>query len=186
MSEKPKTEKLLDAARTEDTPTEDTSGANSGDGVTFDEAQQKHIDTIIAERLSRAREKWQTAAETEAATETAKAAAQRLKDEKKFQELAEQREAQIAELQPQLKQAAADLEKYRAAMAERVHARLTEVPDYLQELLENMEPLAQFLYIEKHAADWGQRPGGPPPTPKPSSEEITDEQRRKGAFHIRL
>lgn len=189
MAKPSKTDKLLDEAREqqspEETPTGDTPG-ESGTGAVFSAEQQQHVDKIIADRLSRAREKWQTEAEAQTTQDKAKAAAKQLEDEKKFQELADQRKAEIAELQPQVKALTADLEKYRNAIASRVKAHMEGVPDYLKPLLEGREPLEQFLYIEEHASEWGQAPEGPPPTPRPGSEEITDTVRRKRAYHARL
>jgi hypothetical protein len=189
MTKPNQTDKLLDEARKQppaDTPTGDTPGEQSGDGAVFSAEQQQHVDKIIADRLSRAREKWQTEAQATAEQDQAKAAAQQLEEEKKFQELADQRKAEIAELQPQVKELTADLEKYRNAISGRVKARLESVPDYLKPLLEDREPLEQFLYIEEHGAEWGQAPEGPPPSPKPGSEEITTTVRRQRAYRARL
>lgn len=168
--------------------TEDAAGADKGQDsgdVTFSEAQQGKLDTIIGERLQRAREKWEAEAETAKKKAIEQAEATRLEEQKEFQKLAEQRAAKVVELEGQVEQAAslqADLDRYKGALKQYVAAAREGLPDHLTPLLDALDPVAQLEYLTANAEALGQVVTGPPPTPKPKGDgQLDDTTRRKRA-----
>jgi hypothetical protein len=171
-----------------DEETGDAPGEQSGksSSVEFTPEQQETLDDIIAERLSRQREKLEREAEEQRQQARREAEEKRLEEQQEYQELAEQRKAELDDVKPQVEQLTADLERYQTAVAKRVKARLEDVPGFVKPLLEGRDPLEQWLYIEEHSSEWQAGHDGPPPSPKPDREDITDAERKQRGWKPRL
>lgn len=173
---------------TEGQDTEDAAGADKGQDsgdVTFSEAQQGKLDTIIGERLQRAREKWEAEATTAKRKAAEQAEATRLEEQQEFQKLAEQRAARVAELEAEIEQVEplqTELGRYKGALEQYVTAAREGLPEHLTPLLDALDPVAQLEYLTTNAEALGQPVSGPPPTPRAQGTGEPDEtERRKRA-----
>lgn len=195
MSDENKTQELLKQEReqsSDDPDTDDTAGADEGEKggteVTFSAEQQARLDEIIAERLKRQREKLEREAEEARHKAEQEAEEARMAEQKKFEELAEKRKAELDELEPQLTAVTEERDTYREALAEHVKQQLENVPELVKDLLEDRDPVEVLNYLTEHADELSKAsgPDGPPKTPKPKgSGELTDDEIRKAAWHVR-
>jgi len=91
-------------------PVEETVDATDGGqekpttGVTFSPEQQETFDRVLADRLKRARAKWEQDQQDALAKKEAAAEEQRLKDQQAFKELSEKQAEQITALQAQIEE----------------------------------------------------------------------------------
>jgi flagellar motility protein MotE (MotC chaperone) len=166
------------------------SAEKTGSGVeelTFTPEQQAKIDQIIAERLRRQGEKLKAEADEARKAAERQAEESRLAEQQKFQELADKRKAQLETLEPQVKTLQEQVERYRSALEQYTKAALEQAPDFVRPLLEKMDPVDQLQYLSEHAAAFAAGAAdGPPKTPKPRGEgELSDDERKKRAWHIR-
>jgi len=164
-----------------DTKPDDATGSDKAGGKTFTQAE---LDAIVEKRLSRERE-----AQERKATEAQKAAEiERLEKDRKFEELANARKAEIDTLaakakdgetaQTQLARATTALEAYR-------DAQFGKLPEEIAELLSGKDIVDQLDWLTKNGAKFvapnaaGASPakkGGGTPAPvkgKPVSGELT-------------
>lgn len=129
-------------------PTGDAPGQQSGEGVTFTPEQQAALDKIVGERLGRAKEKWESTAET--AREKAKDAAEtaRLTEQQEFKTLADKANARVLELEP----LAAQVEVYSETFTKMLEARRKGLPPHIVTLLDAVgDPLKQLTWLEENA-----------------------------------
>lgn len=158
---------------TEPTASEPTAPEpNSGDGVTFSEEQQKHLDKLLADRLKRAKQKWQE--DTDAAKAEADRAAEerRLESEREFEELANQRKSDLdaakadgAEKQAKIDELEARRERLEAVLKAQLAEARKNLPDHIINLLDKLDVPDQLEWIAENAgqlkqANW--RLGTPP------------------------
>ncbi len=164
-------------------------GEGGGAEIAFTAEQQAKIDQIIAERLKRQSEKLKAEADEARQQAERQAEEARLAEQQKFQELADKRKAQIDAIEPQLEGIQEQLERYRVALEEYVKSAASEVPDFVRPLLEKMDPVDQLHYLSEHADAFTAKNGGaegPPKTPKKRGEgELSDEERKARAWHVR-
>lgn len=161
------------------------SPPNAGEVVQFTPAQQAHLDNVIAERLKRAKEKWE--ADTTAAQRKAEEAAEavRLAEQQKWQELAQKREGMVKDLEGKLAEAGRErtrLERLEAALKSHLDAARAGLPPHLLALLDKMPTEEQLEYIAANAA--ALRPGQAasiPPTPAATNAPALNEAERRAA-----
>lgn len=91
----------------------------------------------------------------------------RLKEQQKWQQLAEQHERQLTELKPQLEAATQQAERYKAAVEAQVKAQLANVPEHLHGLLAKLDPVEQLEWLAANADKLKPAVRGIPPTPRP-------------------
>jgi hypothetical protein len=108
------------------TATDDQAGAQAQSGAPqFTTEQQKQIDRLIAERLKSARAKWDADTKTEADKAKAEAEAAQLKEQQKWQELAEKNEGRVKQLEP----LTGRVEKLEGAVAKLLDAKIEALGD---------------------------------------------------------
>ena len=146
-----------------------------GEGATaaapsFSPEQQAAVDKIVADRLTRAKDKWMADQQAQAAANTDAAEAKRLADEKKYEELARKHEGRAAELDGKLKTAAADLERATALINGLLEGKKKGLPEPIAKLLEGRNIFEQLEIADAYLAAQpaaGQRPATTLPTPAP-------------------
>jgi len=122
--------------------------------------------------------------------ERAKAADEKLAEEKKFEELAAQREKRLGELEPEVTQLKADVEKHKAEakaatdkVAELVEQQMKvlKLDDAVTELLNGKTAVEKLDWIVKHAEKLGKSAGVLPVTPKSDTDaaKVSDDEARK-------
>lgn len=134
--------------------------------------------------LDSEREQHKTLAKEKKEREQAEAETARkvLAEQGKFQEIAEmadkrakEAEAKVAELSP--------LQEQIAAMQGSLQVYLNEakkgVPEYVLALLDKLPVTEQIDYLTTHKANFKPTLNGIPPTPKPSDEKMTEEDKRR-------
>lgn len=143
----------------------------AGDTKTFTQAE---LDAIVKDRLDRA----QRTAEAKAQKDREATEAEALKEQSKFKELAEQREKQLAELEP----VKARAERYEAALKTHLDAERKSLPAHITGLLDKLDPADQLEWIAANREALGE-PGekppaakGTPPTPKPNGKVPTHDE----------
>jgi DNA repair exonuclease SbcCD ATPase subunit len=136
---------------TNETETGDAPGQESGGEVAFTDEQQAKIDRIIAERLSRAEEKWKTKTEKVKAKAKEEAEREKLKQQEEWRKLAEQHEAELNEIKPQYESASEKLERYQSALSGYLEAARDGVPQYVTDLLDRLDPVEQLTWLTEHA-----------------------------------
>ncbi len=119
---------------------------HSGEDRRFSQAE---VDDLIKRRLERERQ----TAEDRAKRERDAADEQRLKENQEFQKLADQRAKRIEELEP-LKVKA---ERYEAALTTLLTEERKAVPEYVQPILDKLDPAEQLEWIAQNKASF------PPP-----------------------
>jgi len=131
-------------------------GGGSNDQVTFTPEQQAHIDRVIGERLKRAKDKWEADAKEVQTKADQEAEAKRLKEQAEWQKLAEQHEARVAELEPQVKDLEGRVTAYGEAVTALLNAKLTELGDAAKTAVEALpgEPdaLSKLTWLNANAA----------------------------------
>lgn len=122
--------------------------------------------------------------------EHAKAADAKLAEEKKFEELATQREKRLGELEPEVTQLKADVEKYKAeakTATDKVQElveqqiKVLKLDEAVTELLNGKTAVEKLDWIVKHAEKLGKSGGLLPVTPKGDTDaaKISDEEAKK-------
>lgn len=124
---------------------------DAGNRVQFTEEQQEAIDSIVAKRLKRAKEKWDSDAKEAKEKADQEAEQKRLKEQEEWQKLAEKHEARVTELEPK----AEALTKYQETVEEMLKARLKELGDEAKTAVEALpgEPdaLAKLEWLNANA-----------------------------------
>jgi hypothetical protein len=156
---------------------------NGGQGNDDKKFTQAELDAHIKARLDQA----QRTAEAKAQKDREAAEAKALEEQSKFKELADQRAAKIAELEPleiQLKEA-------NDALTAALGRERQDLPAHITSLLDDKTPAAQLTWIAANreaigkASDGQQPPAGGtravPTTPRPSSRSETQADRIKHA-----
>ena len=175
---------------------DDKDGQDGGKDKKPPEKQfsQADVDTIIADRLRREKEKSEKASQkTKEAAE-----AQKLAEQEKFKELAEKHGLKITGLEANLETQVAELEdttgkidRLEEALKALLEAQKEGLPDFILPLLDKMDPVDQLEYLaanrESLVKGGGDGAGGVPPSPKPKGdpEKISDDDRRKQAVSAR-
>jgi hypothetical protein len=140
--------------------------AGTGNGGTGDDKKftQAELDAILKDRLDQERRR----REREAESAKGKADEERLKEQQKFQELADQRQKRIDELEP----IRAKADRYEAALTAHLEAERKNLPVHITTLLDKLDPADQLEWIaanreaiSKDAGD-GKAQRGTPLTPK--------------------
>jgi DNA repair exonuclease SbcCD ATPase subunit len=178
---KPNDDEKRADAKNEEPETGDAPGQESGGEVTFSDEQQAKIDRIIAERLSRAEEKWKTKAEKVRQKAKEEAEKARLKEQAEWKKLAEQAESKLEEIKPQYESASEKLERYQGALSGYLEAARDGVPDYVTDLLDKLDPVEQLQWLADHSEELAKPrapsldagKGGDEDVPK----RLTDEQK---------
>lgn len=122
--------------------------------------------------------------------ERAKAAEDKLAQDKQFEDLAKQREARIAEIEPQLETLTKERDTARdeakaaiAKVAELVEQQMKvlKLDEAVTELLKVKSPVEQLDWIVKHAEKLGKSGGILPVTPKgdTTANQVSEEEARK-------
>ncbi len=163
-------------------------GQNAGDGgktisFTSEAELQKHIDTVLKDRLAREQKKSEEAARK--ATEAAEAKA--LADQQKWQELAEKHGKRVTELEGQVTASATvteQLERYKGALEAQLKTVKAGLPAHVTTLLDKLDVVEQMEYIaaNQEALKTPAAPaaGGPPASPKPGeARQMSEEERQK-------
>lgn len=184
----PATPPATPPAKPQDPPPDGVNSENSGDG---DDARipKARFDEVIAQR-NEARKRLQEleAAEAERKAAEKKAAEEALKEQEKFKELADQREAEIATLTESKKTLETENKELKAALEALLEQELKGVPEWVTPLLENLSLPARLKWLAENKGQWQSKPGGPPKTPDPTGKagKISDEERRKRAYRTRF
>lgn len=130
-------------------------------------------------------------AEREAQKAKEDAEAEKLNNAQEFQKLAELRQAKVSELEKQvseLEPLRAKAERLEKALAAQLGAMKKELPVHITALLEKLDVVEQLEYLAANQEAL-KKPGaaGVPATPNPSGNgKMTDDERRKKAFQVRL
>lgn len=134
--------------------------------------QAKALTTRLAEL-----EKKQT--EAESAQEEARQA--KLKEQAKFEELANEWERKYTELQPQSKAAEEELVSVKAVLEKYAATQLEAVPELYRSVVEKLPLTERLDWLSENADKFvDKKPSGVPATPKGSgSGEMTDDERRR-------
>jgi hypothetical protein len=162
------------APNADGTPTGDATGSQptaTGNGGTEPTYTKAQVEALVEDRLRRDREKRER--DTAKATETAEA--DRLKEQQKYAELAEQRQTRISELEPQAQQA----ERYEAALKKHLDAARKDLPGHITELLDQLDVAAQLEWISAHQAELAKPVNGTtgvPGTPRAATPQTSTER----------
>lgn len=150
---------------------------------------QAELDRIVADRL--AREKTQREKAATKAREEAEAKA--LEEQKEYQQLAEKRQQKIADLEAEvqsLNESLSEIEpkakKYQETLQKRLDAEMEGVPEHIQSLLEDRDPVDQLDWLTENReeiAPQEERPTGSRPSPQPSGQPIhqSDKEAKEDA-----
>lgn len=79
--------------------------------------------------------------------EKQKAEQERLKAQGQWQEIADKATADLEALKPKAEKA----DQYEAAIKARVDARMKDVPEHIKKLLEGLDPLGAWMWLEENA-----------------------------------
>lgn len=150
---------------------------------------QKYIDDTLKDRLEREQRKTEKAA----AAAKAKAEADALKEQGKFQELAEQQAKELAELAPlrdQLETEKAETERYKSIVTAMLESQRASLPAPIIALLDRLEPPDQLEWINANAAELTGKDGdtklGIKASPKGDNGRIDDEEARRQTYRVRI
>jgi hypothetical protein len=176
---------------------EGAAGANDGEKPDGSEGKpperaftQAEVDQIVKDRLERERKKAaDDAKKSKDATD-----AQALKEQAKWQELAEKHEARVKELETALESGGKDLEaqagqtkRFEAALQKFLDEQRKGLPAHIVSLLDKLDAVDQLEYIAANAETLRKTPGGVPPTPGADGDsKLTPEERRKRSYRVRL
>ena len=166
-------------------PQGDVAGA-AGAGTppaTFTAEQQATVDRIVAERLQRAKEKWQADHAAKAAADAADAEAKRAAEQGEFQKLYEQEKQARADSEARLRQLEYDALRKDAAAAAGIAQLWQRLQGETAEALaEDAKTLAALMTPAQPATGQPQRSATTQPTPAPQGHNrLTDEERRQRA-----
>ena len=168
-----------------------TSDTQTGGAITFkSEAElQAEIDRRLKERLAREDKKREKA--TEEATRKAEEAA--LKDQQKFQELADKQAKRLAELEPlpdQVEAHKAEIERYRDAFKAQLDAQRKDLPKPIIALLDKLDPIEQLTWIAENreaiVGTNGKTIIKASPNGATNNGELNEQQRRERAYKVRF
>ena len=147
-----------------------------GEGKTYTQAE---IDAMIERRLAREKEK----AKQEADNAKAKAKAEALKEQEKFQELAESEtqradkaEALVATVSSEKQELEAKVERYEAALTKYAEEAKKGLDKSVLELLEGRDVSEQLEWLSKNAESLRKNKEGVPPTPKSGNTGASKER----------
>ncbi len=162
--------------------------------MSFSAEQQSYIDKLVGERLKRAQEKWMADLEAKGEAEKKSAEAKRLKDEQKWQELAQAQEVKAAEAEGKLATAQEQLERANKLVEGLVESRKKGLPEAMLKALDGRDIYDQLeianAFLEAMPT---QPPSGAVPqrqaatTPTPAAQgnrELTPDERRQKAARI--
>lgn len=160
--------------------TGDATGQNSGTDKPTPSFTQSDVDRIVNERLDRERKKAETA--TQKAREEVESKA--LADQAKFQELADKRGKQVADLETanatlttQLETVTAKADRHEKALTKLLAEQLKAVPEHLHSLLSKLDAVEQLEWIAGNADKMKTATNGVPPTPKPTVTDGFDKEK---------
>jgi hypothetical protein len=185
------TDKTDDGDGDGDGQTNDDGDGKTPGAITFaSQAElQKHIDSLLKDRIEREQRKAQKLADDA----KAKAEADALIAQGKFQELAESQAIELANLKPlveQIEAEKAETERYRKAMTTMLESQRAELPAPIIALLDRLDPLEQLEWISKNAAELTSKDGdakaGIKASPKGDNGTVDDEEARKQAYRVRF
>ena len=164
------------------------------EAMSFTAEQQAHIDKLVGERLKRAQEKWLADLDAKNEAEKKSAEAKRLKDEQKWQELAQAQEAKATEAESKLAIAKEQLERANEVIEGLVEARKKGLPEAMLKALDGRDIYDQLelanAFLEAMPAPQAsvsspQRQATTTPTPAAQGDRaLTPEERRKQAARI--
>ena len=176
----------------DDQKTDDSAGGDDAEkagkkkekvaDVTFTTEQQALVDLKIGEARTKEREKAKAELEAETAKAKKKADEEALKDKQEWQKLAEQRQTEIDDLTKQkteLEPFKDQAEKYKKALDNILAAQKKDLPKYIVELLEKMDPVEAMDYITKHAKDLGAKPLTYSETPDGKEKKVSDDDKKE-------
>jgi len=145
-------EKDVNGQEQEATTTGDGTGGESQNAgaVQFTAEQQARIDAIVAERLQRAREKFQSEADDARKKAEAEAERVRLKEQAEWQKLAEQNEARVAELEPLESRVKSYQEAIDTILAAEVEALGKEAEQAVNALPGEPDALAKLEWLRQN------------------------------------
>lgn len=155
----------------------------------FSPEQQAAIDKLVAERLTRAREKWAAEQEAKAKADADAAEAERQKAQGEWEALARKHEGKAAELDSKLQTTAADLERATTLIAAMLDGKKEGLPEPITKLLEGRSLFEQLEIVDAYlAAQPAAQPAGAgrvaSTTPTPAAQGrngLTPEERRRAA-----
>ena len=165
-------------------PPDDTPGADppKSGKVEFSTEQQEAIDSLIGERLKRAKTKWDKALEQETEKAEREAKETHLKEQEEWQKLAEQHQVKVDELEPQVETLTERVEAYEQVITEMLTAQIKSLGDEAKKAVENLpgEPdaLAKLQGLTANEGLFssdGTPPGTPPPGRKRKKEPAETE-----------
>jgi hypothetical protein len=162
--------------------------------LSFSAEQQAHIDRMVGERLKRAQEKWQADLEAKNEAERKAGEAKRLKDEQKWQELAQAQEVKATEAEASLAKAREQLARANKVIEGLVESRKKGLPEAMLKTLDGRDIYDQLelanAFIESLPAQPAngsatQRQAVTTPTPEAQGNRaLTPEERRQQARRI--
>ncbi len=162
--------------------------------MSFTAEQQAHIDRMVGERLKRAQEKWHADLEAKSEAEKKATEAKRLKDEQKWQELAQTQEAKANEAEANLEQVKEQLTRANKVVEQLVESRKKSLPETMLKALDGRDIYDQLelanafiesLPAQPVSAPTTQRQAVTTPTPEAQgSRVLTPEERRQQARRI--
>lgn len=125
----------------------------------------------VTDQLAELRDwkKEQEQAATERKKEADKAERERLKQQEEWQKLAEQHEARVAELEP----LAERVTRYEGVITALLEKQREGVPEFVQPLLDKLDPADQLEYIAANQEKWG----------KPAPPNVNDTRGGSGKAH---
>jgi hypothetical protein len=182
-------------AQTDQTQAQSPAPAQPAAGaLSFSAEQQAHIDRMVGERLKRAQEKWQADLEAKNEAERKAGEAKRLKDEQKWQELAQAQEVKATEAEASLAKAREQLARANKVIEGLVESRKKGLPEAMLKTLDGRDIYDQLelanAFIESLPAQPAngsatQRQAVTTPTPEAQGNRaLTPEERRQQARRI--
>lgn len=185
-------EELLEEeeAGTEQDDQDDSEGDSSEDGaddVEFTPEQQAHIDKIIGSRLAQQKRQLDAQAKKEKERAQEEAEAEALREQEKFQQLAEKHEAKIERLEPELETVTGERDRYKEALEAQLETIRGDLPDYIITLLDKMDPVDQFEYIAENADTLKKKKDPFPDTPEGDNgkKKLTAEEKEEAQKQTR-
>ena len=179
---------------------EDETNTGTGETTETQPAQtaatftQSDVDRIVTERLDR--EKRQADAQAKKVAEDA--AAKALKDSADFKTLSETQAAALLDKETTISQTTVQIETltterdaYKTALDKYVKSRRSMLPESINALLEELNPVAQMAWLDKNAEKFGAivAPGNgqsPKPAGKAGTAANTDQARQQSMQAARM
>lgn len=158
-------------------------GPEKKDAPTFSEEQQKIVDRLVGDARTKEREKAKAEAQTEAEKEKKKNEQQALKDQQKWQELAETREQEIQTLTKERDEALTfkeQADKYKAALDTQLVGIKKTLPKHLLPLLEKMDPVEALEYLTTNAKELNFKAATYPETPEDKEKTLSKDEQEAG------